>query len=271
MVVKAPRLPTSLLIKSLIVRTPLEERARQLRWLLWAAWRRKRPELWEVYLEEQRIPIVLQRLLKKDSCAVDVGGHIGSFLRLLVQIAPEGHHIVFEPSLTKSEWLKRRFPEVNVFSHAITNENGVAHFEENCEHPGLSTLRHGSSKPAENTARYQVSTCRLDDVLSDIGRFDLLKLDIEGGELAALQGAVRVIGRWKPAIIFECTPENLLSERKGGRMELFNFITKELSYNIFSLADFLFDKGEMTHNEFRKSGLYPFSAFNFLALSRSAE
>ena len=47
-------------------------------------------------------------------------------------------------------------------------------------------------------------------------------------------------------------------------------ITQDLGYDIFSFTDFLFDKGEMTYDEFRKCGLYPFRALNFVAVPRSA-
>ena len=122
MTLRAPKLPISLLIKSVTVRTRLGEFAKQIRWLLSAAHRSKYPELWELYLEERRMPLVLEKNLKKNSCAVDVGGHIGSFLNLLIKYSPQGKHIVFEPSVTKSQWLRRRFPEAKVFPYAVSNE-----------------------------------------------------------------------------------------------------------------------------------------------------
>jgi hypothetical protein len=91
-------------------------------------------------------------------------------------------------------------------------------------------------------------------------------MDIEGGELAALRGATKVIGKWRPSIIFECGPEHTLNAQKSSRKELYDFITISLGYEIFSFGDFVFDKGPTTFHEFRKSGIYPFRAFNFVAL-----
>src|SRR5689334_3504563 len=108
----AATLPYLLFVKSLLVRTPLEAATKQLRWLLEAKKRREHPELWELYLEDRRLCEVLQRLLANDSCGVDVGAHIGSFLSLLMTYAPNGRHVAFEPSTTKSKWLTRRFPDV---------------------------------------------------------------------------------------------------------------------------------------------------------------
>jgi len=263
-------LPTSLLVKSLIVRTPLASAARNMRWLFAGRSRHKHPELWEVYLEERWMPLVLQRVLKKESCAVDVGGHIGSFLILLMKYAPKGSHVVFEASVTKSQWLRSRFPEVRVFPYAVADKAGRAVFQEDYTRPGYSTLQFGRGESGAMTIRYEVQTCRLDDVLLEMDRVDLIKLDIEGGELAALRGATKVIKRWNPVIIFECGSEYGLAEQKLSRMDLYRFIVNNLGYNVFNFADFLFDKGEMSYDEFRKCGLFPFRAFNFIALPRSA-
>jgi hypothetical protein len=101
-------------------------------------------------------------------------------------------------------------------------------------------------------------------------RVDLIKFDIEGGELAALRGAIEKIKRCNPAIIFECGSEYWLVKEKLSRLDLYNFITVDLRYDIFSISDFLFKKGSMSYEEFHKYGLYPFRGFNFLALPRAA-
>lgn len=258
-------LPVWLLGKSLIVGTAMEVAAKKMRWLLGSIRRHKHPELWELHLEERWLPLILQKLLKNDSCGVDVGGHIGSFVSLLVRYAPDGRHIVFEPSATKSRWLKKRFPAIKVFAYAAANETGRAVFEENCAEPGYSALAEGEGDLSGASVRYDVEVCRLDDILLGGNRIDLIKLDVEGGELAALRGASKIIEKWQPAIIFECGSEY---GQKLNRRGLYNFIADDLGYAIFCFADFLYDKGEMTYSEFRKCGLYPFRAFNFVAVPR---
>ncbi len=99
-------------------------------------------------------------------------------------------------------------------------------------------------------------------------RLDLIKLDVEGAELAALHGAARVVDKFHPTIIFECGSEYGLVEQRLSRRDLYNFIIVDLKYNIFTFVDFLFDKGPMSFGEFEKCGLYPFRAFNFIASSR---
>ena len=258
----APRLPISLLFKSIVLRTALGTPAARLRWPLGAAQRFRHPELWELYLEERRLPVVLSKLLAHDSCAVDVGAHVGSFLKLLLKYAPEGQHSAFEASPTKARWLQTGFPKVKVFPVAVSSTSGVAVFHEDYARPGFSSL--SGDNHSTSSVSYEVQTQTLDEALGDVNRLDLIKLDIEGAELDALHGAVGLIERFRPGIIFECG-----TEYQSSRSDLFDFLTKKLGYNIFNFTDFLFDKGEMSFDEFRKCGIYPFRGFNFIARPRS--
>ena len=217
------------------------------------------------------MPQVLERILEKNSCCIDVGGHIGSFLTLVNKYAPRGHHAVFEASPTKSRWLKKRFPGVRVFSYAVADKTGSAVFAEDCARPAYSALVPLTGSSGEKSVLLDVLTCRLDDVLTTTDRVDLIKLDIEGGELAALRGATQLIEKWKPVIIFECGSEYAFTMHTSTRLDLYNFVTNDLGYNIFSFTDFLHDKGEMGYDEFRKCGLYPFRGFNFVALPKSVK
>jgi FkbM family methyltransferase len=231
--------------------------------------RRRHPELWELYLEEKQLPYVLQHLLRNDSCGVDVGCHVGSFLSLLLKFAPQGKHIAFEASKVKSEWLKRRFPYVEIVQKAVADEAGTGIFEENVKLSGFSRLRI-KGEAASGSADSQVAICRLDDLLFD-RKIDFIKLDIEGGELAALRGALATIKKSQPAIIFECAPEFVLTKLNVNRAELYDLLTVEAKYNIYCFSDFLFQRGCMDFSEFRKCGFYPFRAFNFVALPASMQ
>jgi FkbM family methyltransferase len=249
----------TLRLKAAVVGSPLDGIAQQLRRLAQLPHRRKHPEMWEVYLEEQRLPLVLRKLLKPNSDAIDVGCHIGSFLSLLKSIAPNGRHIAIEPSKTKGEWLAKKFPTTEILTIAVGDVAGRATFEENVSQPGFSKLL-GDGQRSGNVY-YDVDVRRLDDVLTR--RVDFLKIDIEGGELAALKGAVATLDKWHPPILLECGSE--YNPNKPPRRDLYDFLT-ERGYKIFCFGDFLFDKGPMEFDEFRRCGLYPFRAFNFLAL-----
>jgi hypothetical protein len=106
-----------------------------------------------------------------------------------------------------------------------------------------------------------VRTSTLDSL--NLGPFDLVKLDIEGAELAALRGGMEFFGAQQPAIVFECgAAANIGLDRSA----LFEHLLIKMRYNVFAFGDFLYAKGPLSADEFRKCGIYPFRAFNFLAL-----
>jgi FkbM family methyltransferase len=250
-------------LKAFIVGTPLEAAALRLRWLLSFPQRYRHPELWGIYLEEAHLPQVLRKLLKPDSCAVDVGAHIGSFTSLLLQTSPNGRHVAVEASPSKGAWLRKRFPGVDVRSVAVSDSDGTAMFQEDIRLSGFSRL--SAETTNDHCISYNVETRRLDSILS--GReVDLIKIDVEGLELSVLHGATETIKRCRPPIIFECGAEYALRDQGVSRRALYDFLTRELNYSISTFADFIFDKGGMEFDEFRRCGLYPFLAFNFVGL-----
>ena len=129
--------------------------------------------------------------------------------------------------------------------------------------PGHSRLLTGRDRSTTNSY-YEVDVVTLDDLCADLSRLDLLKIDIEGGELNALKGATRTIATHRPIILFEVGSEYALEKHGLSRRDLFDHLTG-IGYDLFTFTDVLFDKPPMEFGEFRKCGLWPFRAFNFVA------
>jgi FkbM family methyltransferase len=252
----------SLLLKASIVGSPLGAIAHRIRWVAKSLARHRRPELWEVYLEETRLEPVLRKLLRPDSNVVDVGCHIGSFLSLISRICPNGSHIAIEASPEKAAWLVAKFPSAIIHSFAVGKENGSAIFFDDQQRPGFSRVGH----EIKHARRIEVQVRTLDTLLAKVDCIDFMKIDIEGGELNALIGAVAVLSKYRPAILFECGATADLDAINVSRRQLFDFLTASLDYKIYTFGDFLFGKGELGYDEFRKCGIYPFRAFNFIAI-----
>jgi FkbM family methyltransferase len=258
----------ALRLKSLIVGSSLEPAAIQLRWFAQSIRRLRHPELWEIYQAERDLPKVVKRLLRTNSSAADVGAHIGSFLSVVLRVAPQGRHLAIEASNEKSAILRGRFPNVEVHGVAASDQDGTAKFQEYARHSGYSHLSRPPITVDEKITSYVVKTKRLDTIAA--GRtVDLIKIDVEGHELQVLRGATETIKRSRPSVIFECGSEYALLDMRVSRRELYDFLTEGLDYSIMTFSDFLFDKGEMKFDEFRRCGLYPFRAFNFVALPRA--
>jgi hypothetical protein len=65
-------------------------------------------------------------------------------------------------------------------------------------------------------------------------------------------------------LLFECGSDyRKIVEIK--RPKLYELLTAELGYEIYTLLDFLFDKGPLRFDEFRRCGRYPFRGFTFIA------
>lgn len=253
----------SLRLKSLLVASPLESQAKRIQWMLGARYRRKHPALTELFLEEKRLPVVLRRLLRRTSNVLDVGCHLGSFISLASRRAYEGEHVAIEASSVKAALLRKRLPSVRIEQVAISDTIGSATFEENIANPGFSRLQ-GNNPSDDPVHRYDVNVTTLDAL--DLPHIDFMKIDIEGSELAAFRGGMKFITRNNPKILFECG-----SDTNSGlnRRALFEHITEAMGYDVFTFGDFLFKKGPLGFDEFRKCGIYPFRAFNFLALPRN--
>jgi FkbM family methyltransferase len=246
--------------KSWVIGSRLEPAAKTIQRAMGFRHRSAHPELAELFLEERRVSEILSRLLTRSSNVLDVGCHIGSFMSQAIHHAPDGHHIAIEASPSKAAWLRRRLPSIRIEQAAISDSVGVAVFEEDIRRPGFSRLQrsHPSTDPVN---RYEVNVTTLDEL--DLPPIDFMKIDIEGAELAALRGGSGFIDSYQPKIMFECGADtNIDLDRRA----LFEHITGVMNYDVFTFGDFLHNKGPLGFDEFRKCGLYPFRAFNFVAL-----
>jgi FkbM family methyltransferase len=247
--------------KHLLIRTPLEQPARQLQHFLgrWEVFRH--PGLRAVHDEEDEIDRLFDRLIRPDSNCIDVGAHIGSTLSAIIRRAPRGRHMAFEPVPRKAVWLRRKFPEVDIRAIALTDETGQVRFDENRSRSGFSSIA-----PPGQTRRggLTVRCDRLDNVADPDRRIDFLKLDVEGAELLVLRGATRLLQRHRPAILFESGPG--AAEKLGlTREALFTYLTRDLGYSVYLVGEFLRGAGPIDLKTFHECHHYPFRAFNYFA------
>lgn len=148
--------------------------------------------------------LIMVAVLRRRSNCVDVGAHGGSMLRRMLRVAPDGQHIAVEPIPKLADLLRLKFPLVTVHEAALSDRAGSAEFDMVDDDLALSGFQRRADLPAGvRTHTIQVRTLRLDDVVPVNLPVDLIKIDVEGSELAVLRGAVETLKRWQPHVLLE--------------------------------------------------------------------
>ena len=152
---------------------------------------------WYADRAERRL---LARILRPGDVVVDAGANIGVYSRYLQKcVGPTGMVHSFEPSpenFARLQTTVGNLPNVRVNQLAISNTTGESVLyisnDLNVDHrlypDGLG-----------NRQRVSVHAVMLDDYFEPGARIDLIKMDIQGFELHALQGASRILDE-NPAI-----------------------------------------------------------------------
>jgi FkbM family methyltransferase len=254
-------------LKHLLIRTPMEGLAHWFQTKVELPQRMRHPELLGIHQESHFIHQACRLLLSPDSNTVDVGAHLGSQLGVFVRLAPQGRHVAFEPVPYKAKWLRRKFPEVDVRTVALQQSLGESGFFMNITRPGYSGLRlHAGQGKGDVLEQITVACTPLDDALDIDSPVDLIKIDVEGAELSVLKGARGVLARWHPSLVFESTQSGLTAWGLHPD-DLFTFLS-ELGYRVYLPRAFVCSGSALDQEEFAAAHVYPFRAFNFIAVAQ---
>lgn len=140
----------------------------------------------------------LSAIVPDGATCVDIGAHIGIYSAALSQYASAVH--AFEPNPLLAGFLESQsFPNVTVHRIALGREVGTSTLRIPVGGGGLGSLRADFSDDVVRELR--VTTGRLDQF--DLGKVDFIKIDVEGFEEHALDGARSVIERDQPRLLIE--------------------------------------------------------------------
>ncbi len=256
---------TKLYLKHLAVDTPLEPPLKHVQYLLDRRRRRKAgPGLAQLAEEDRLIDQVIGRALKSGAHCMDVGSHLGSMIGMLRrQVGKDGQITAVEPDPQKAAWLRKKFPEVTVHQFALSDRVGETTFYVNSKRRGFSGLRrHGSDA---DYVELKMPLQTIDAVYPADQPLDLIKIDIEGAELAALRGGIETIRRTRPLIVFECTRTGMDTFDYDSDT-MWAFFRDDLGYDVFFLEDFLADRPPMDQQAFRDAHEFPWRAYNYVGV-----
>jgi FkbM family methyltransferase len=147
----------------------------------------------------------MKRTLKSGMTVLDVGANIGYFSALASGLVGNSGQVhAFEPMPQNLSRLRQNLSVFRwAYPHpcAVGDVTGTAEIYFNDSEAGWASLL--SSSDLERRAAIDV--IRLDDWARDhaVNRIDFMKMDIEGGEFHALQGAQEMLSRFRPIIVAE--------------------------------------------------------------------
>ncbi len=179
------------------------------------------------------------RLLRAGDIVVDAGAHAGLYTRLAATFAaPGGRILAIEPSPTSLGLLRTNVAPldpslVSVHACALAREDGPLSLL--AGGPGAAAYNR-VQPPDGNAATPSVPGRTLVSLLRETGldRVDFLKLDVEGGEIAALEGAAPLLASGAIGILMvEFNTENL--HRAGGSCEALSRLLTDHGYALFGL------------------------------------
>ena len=154
----------------------------------------------------------LMKVLKGGETFIDCGANIGQFSLIASRcVGSSGKVIAIEPEQHNLDQLKTNLrlnqaDNVSVIQAALGNRSGSVDFFLRSEENGFTNRGVHSLHPHGDWLQPQKITVpmkRLDDVLLGERRVDWIKMDIEGAELDALQGAEQSLEQFSPTVFFE--------------------------------------------------------------------
>lgn len=193
---------------------------------------------------------IIKELLNRDSNSIDVGAHKGEILKNMISASPFGKHYAFEPLPHLYKYLTDNFgKKAIVFQYALSDFNGETSFNYVTTNPAYSGLKKRKYDRPEEDIAIEVEVRKLDDIIPAELPIKFIKIDVEGAEFGVLKGAINLLKKWKPVIIYEqglggsdvygITPGNF-----------FDFMIS-LNYKISLMEYYLLKKEPLTREEYR--------------------
>ena len=185
--------------------------------------------------EEIAIRAILASTLCNDSPYVDVGANRGQILRKPCAWRRAGDLVAFEPIPAVAAELARAFPGVDCRQLALGAHAGAAQFCHFRNLDGWSGLRRSPEISDErgDPEYIAVTVSTLDAEIGDLAP-RVVKIDVEGAELAVLEGGRTLLLEARPVVIFEHVAS--AAALYDALPEAIWDLLAELAYEIFSVT-----------------------------------
>ncbi len=187
---------------------------------------------------EPETEVVFKEMARTSHVFLDVGANIGYFSFLVKQLSPKAQVYSFEPLPQNIESYKKNqelnhFSEMHLQQVCVADQAGETEFLiPPVEESGWGRMAHRDLFSGEKIRR---SVITLDQFCREknVGKVDLIKIDVEGYEFKVLQGATEVIATHRPRICIELN-EPCLIDTGTSSEEIFSFFKKR-NYQMYAL------------------------------------
>jgi FkbM family methyltransferase len=164
---------------------------------------------------EPEVQELLESVLRPGMTYYDVGANVGFFAMIAARmVGPSGRVVCFEPlpqNATQIEYNARlnNFENVSVRCEALGGSNRSDVFNTSAE-PTWGRLSTTGKAPEQASGQITVNVRTLDSLLAgaEVPRPDLIKMDIEGAEVEALNGALAAFKTVRPMFVIELHRNN---------------------------------------------------------------
>jgi FkbM family methyltransferase len=220
------------------------------------------PHRWIAYGKYEGAPFLnwARKFLPPNGIVIDSGANIGQMLLYLAQWVPQGKVLAFEPGAKQADWLAEclaAHPTLPV--ELIRYGLGSSPAQLQLDSCGSDSI-HGYWARVSATQGESIQIVRLEDELSSrlIKTVDLWKLDVEGYEILAMQGAENLIKEQRIRAIYA-----ELSSANGHSQNIINYL-KQFGYQCY-----IFDQRGRLFNPSQKTDFQMPSWINGLFLPNS--
>ena len=216
---------------------------------------------WEDYETE-----LFKKNIKPGDTVVDIGAHIGYYTVIAAQlVGDKGKVYAFEPDPKNYQLLQRNvklngYSNVVLVNKAVSDKSGQAHLFLNNENTG----DHRIFNPELDRRSLSIATTTLDDFFKDKEkRVDIIKMDIQGAEARAFQGAMKVIARNRHIkLITEFYPQALQQSEISA--EEYLALLQKHTFKLFNIDEVKRTTKPVTNNQLLAS--YPLAPETFTNL-----
>ncbi len=159
---------------------------------------------------EQSVQEAMLRHLGTGGVFYDIGANVGFFAMLGAHLSgfEAGHAYAFEPTPDNAAEIRRNaalnvIPNLTVIEKAVANRAGTGRLQVVDDQSWSKLIEYGEHPYTESVI--DIELVAIDDLVAsgEVRPPTVVKIDVEGAELAVLQGMVATLAEHRPAIICE--------------------------------------------------------------------